>query len=145
MATQTNSPIPFKRLEQIAADACNSALAGVETYEHSKTPLWNESIIQKVLKAVMSEAPGSAYKFAINSTIVQHVVPTSQLSKPTSASATPSDDKSAPAKKGQAGRRGMHSATGGYWNEKTDGMWSFKFDGEDKGLDVVLMLIWIAV
>jgi len=93
----------------------------------------------------MSEAPGSAYKFAINSTIVQHVVPTSQLSKPASASAAPSDDKSTPAKKGQAGRRGMHSATGGYWNEKTDGMWSFKFDGEDKGLDVVIMLIWIAV
>jgi hypothetical protein len=39
----------------------------------------------------------------------------------------------------------MHSATGGYWNEKTDGMWSFKWDGEGKGLDVVLMVIWIAV
>jgi hypothetical protein len=24
-------------------------------------------------------------------------------------------------------------------------MWSFKWDGEGKGLDVVLMVIWIAV
>jgi hypothetical protein len=98
----------------------------------------------KMLKAVMSEATtegaaAPAYKFAINSTIVQHVVPTSQLNKP----ASPSTEDSS--KKGQAGRRGMHSATGGYWNEKTDGMWSFKWDGEGKGLDVVLMVIWIAV
>jgi hypothetical protein len=54
-------------------------------------------------------------------------------------------EESTTTKKGQAGRRGMHSATGGFWNEKTDGMWSFKFDGENKGLDVVIMLIWIAV
>lgn len=98
-----------------------------------------------MLKAVMSEATpegaaAPAYKFAINSTIVQHVIPTSQLNKP----AAPSSEEGA-SKKGQAGRRGMHSATGGYWNEKTDGMWSFKWDGEAKGMDVVLMVIWIAV
>ncbi|KAK4447902.1 dynein light chain Tctex-type [Podospora aff. communis PSN243] len=149
MATTTNSPIPLKRLEQIATDACNSALAGVETYEHPKTAQWNEIIIQKMLKAVMSEAtPQGAtnptFKFAVNSTIIQHVVPTSQLSKSAGTSPAPTEENS-PAKKGQAGRRGMHSATGGFWNEKTDGMWSFKFDGEDKGLDVVIMLIWIAV
>ena len=100
-----------------------------------------------MLKAVMSEATpegasAPAYKFAINSTIVQHVVPTSQLNKPAGAGAAADEGA---AKKGQAGRRGMHSATGGFWNEKTDGMWSFKWDGEAKGLDVVLMLIWIAV
>jgi hypothetical protein len=101
-----------------------------------------------MLKAVMSEATpqGAAppYKFAVNSTIVQHVVPNSQLNKAvspgTDTSTTTGSDK-----KGQAGRRGMHSATGGYWNEKTDGMWSFKYDGEAKGLDVVIMLIWIAI
>ena len=87
------------------------------------------------------------YKFAINSTIVQHVVPTAQLGKSTGTSTstgTATEEGSAPPKK-QAGRRGMHSATGGFWNEKTDGMWSYKFDGGDKDLDVVLMLIWIAV
>ncbi|KAK4100043.1 hypothetical protein N658DRAFT_452012 [Parathielavia hyrcaniae] len=145
MAAQTNSPIALKRLEQIATDVCNSVFESAEYYEHPKTAQWNETIINKMLKAVMSEATPQgasvpAYKFAINSTIVQHVVPTSQLNKPTSP---PVEEGTA--KKGQAGRRGMHSATGGYWNEKTDGMWSFKWDGETKGLDVVLMVIWISV
>ncbi len=104
-----------------------------------------------MLKAVMTEAtqPNSAgptYKFAINSTIVQHVVPNSQMNKATGPAAADDEaQSSATEKKGQAGRRGMHSATGGFWNEKTDGMWSFKYGGESKGLDVVLMLIWIAV
>ncbi|KAK0614996.1 Tctex-1 [Bombardia bombarda] len=156
MATPTNSPLPLKRLEQITTDACSSTLEGAEFYEHPKTKQWNEAIIQKILKAVLSEATPSgatapAYKFAANSIIVQHVVPTSQLNKTTStstdtsAAAATTEDSTTPAKKGQAGRRGMHSATGGYWNEKTDGMWSFKFDGEEKGLDVVVMLIWIAL
>jgi len=44
------------------------------------------------------------------------------------------------------GRRGMHSATGAYWNEKTDGMWSFKYEGgENKGLDVVISVIWVSL
>ncbi|KAG7286356.1 hypothetical protein NEMBOFW57_008665 [Staphylotrichum longicolle] len=146
MAAETNSPIALKRLEQISNDVCNSVLENVEYYEHPKTAQWNETIINKMLKAVMSEATpegatAPAYKFAINSTIVQHVVPTSQLNKPTS----PPTDSEGASKKGQAGRRGMHSATGGFWNEKTDGMWSFKWDGDAKGLDVVIMLIWIAV
>ncbi|KAH7630418.1 Tctex-1 [Sordaria sp. MPI-SDFR-AT-0083] len=162
MASPSNSPLPPKRLEQIATDVCNSTFASVEFYEHPKTAQWNEAIIQKMLKAVMSEATPQgattpAYKFAVNSTIVQHVVPTSQLNKATSTSTSTgtgpegestSSEAVAPAsasKKGQAGRRGMHSATAGYWNEKTDGMWSFKYDGEAKGLDVVIMLIWIAL
>ncbi|KAK3331930.1 putative dynein light chain protein [Cercophora scortea] len=151
MATPSNSPLPAKRLEQIATDVCNSTLAGADYYEHPKTAQWNEAIISKMLKAVMSEATpqGAAaptYKFAINSTIVQHVVPTAQPNKAagTSTAGETTEDSTAAAKKA-AGRRGMHSATGGYWNEKTDGMWSFKYDGEDKGLDVVIMLIWIAV
>ena len=48
--------------------------------------------------------------------------------------------------KPHVGRRGMHSATGAYWNEKTDGMWSFKYEGgESRGLDVVVSVIWIAI
>lgn len=47
--------------------------------------------------------------------------------------------------KPHVGRRGMHSATGAYWNEKTDGMWSFKYEGgENQGLDVVISVIWIS-
>ncbi|KAK3381300.1 Tctex-1 [Podospora didyma] len=154
MASETNSPIPLKRLEQIATDVCNSALASAEYYDHPKTAEWNGIIIQKMLKAVIAEATqegasSPTYKFAVNSTIVQHVVPNAQLNKSTGTSTAKAEDDSLtttpPAKKGQAGRRGMQSSTGGYWNEKTDGMWSFKYDGGDKGLDAVIMLIWIAV
>ncbi|KAL2115523.1 hypothetical protein VTJ04DRAFT_9778 [Mycothermus thermophilus] len=142
--TTTNSPIPLKRLEQIANDVCNSVMEGVEYYEHPKTAQWNETIVNKLLKAIIAEATPSgatapSYKFAINSTIVQHFVPTS------SSSSTSVSAEEGTSKKGHGGKRGMHSATGGYWNEKTDGMWSFKWDGEGKGLDVVIMLIWIGI
>jgi hypothetical protein len=94
-----------------------------------------------------------SYKYAVNSTIIQHLVPTSALNKAklshdssiphaeTEAKISTSDSK------GDAtGTDGKHSATGAYWNEKTDGMWSFKYEGgESKGLDVVISVIWIAI
>ena len=43
------------------------------------------------------------------------------------------------------GRRGMHSATGAYWNNEKDGMWSYKYEGEAKGLDVVVSVVWISM
>lgn len=43
------------------------------------------------------------------------------------------------------GRRGMHSASGAYWNNERDGMWSWKYTGaEAKGMDVVVNVVWIA-
>lgn len=110
---------------------------------------------EKLLKAVTQEAE-KPYKLAINSTIVQHSVPTSSSLVSSSGTDTANikkeeGDDAKPAassetkKKGPAGRRGMHSATGGYWNEKTDGMWSYKYEGDDKGFDVVIMLIWIGI
>jgi hypothetical protein len=48
--------------------------------------------------------------------------------------------------KRQVGRRGMHSASGAYWNNEKDGMWSFKYEGgEGKGMDIVVSVMWIAV
>lgn len=121
-----------------------------------------------ILKAVISESntdknSAPAFKFAVNSTIVQHLVPTSSLHKSqgtsTSTGTTTDDTKETASSdstgastaiatdgKQHVGRRGMHSAQGAYWNEETDGMWSYKYDGGDtKGLDVVIMLIWIAL
>lgn len=45
------------------------------------------------------------------------------------------------------GRRGMHSATGAYWDQSTDGMFSYKWEGaaKGKGLDVVVSVMWVAV
>lgn len=103
----------------------------------------------------MTQEAEKPYKLAINSTIVQHSVPTSSSLVSTGTETTnikaekeEEDAKSASPtekKKGPAGRRGMHSATGGYWNEKTDGMWSYKYEGDERGFDVVIMLIWIGI
>ncbi|KAM0333221.1 hypothetical protein ACHAQA_001881 [Verticillium albo-atrum] len=152
-------PIPFTRLKQIATDACQSAIGSVEFYDHALTAEWNSSIISSVLKAVISEstpagAAAPSFKFACNSTVVQHLVPTSSLnkSKGTEASSeephisTSTEAPTATDGKPHVGRRGMHSSTGAFWDEKKDGMWSYKYDGgEGKGMDVVIMLIWIAI
>jgi hypothetical protein len=110
-----------------------------------------------------SPAGGSPlFKYAVNSTIIQHLIPTSALNKikgaqdlslhaveKDDAKISTSDVKTEATStdgKTHVGRRGMHSATGAYWNEKTDGMWSFKYEGgESKGLDVVISVIWIAI
>jgi dynein light chain Tctex-type 1 len=48
--------------------------------------------------------------------------------------------------KGKVGRRGMHSASGAYWNNERDGMWSYKYEGgEGKGMDIVVSVMWIGV
>ena len=112
-----------------------------------------------MLKAVISEstpqgASSPSFKFACNSTIVQHLVPTAALNKARGGTDTQteaphvsaSSEATATDGKPHVGRRGMHSATGAYWDEKKDGMWTFKYDGgEGKGMDVIVMLIWIGI
>jgi hypothetical protein len=117
-----------------------------------------------MLKSLISESSPTggtpSFKYAVNSTIIQHLVPTSSLkakaTQESSASPTYDDAKISTSDvkseatstdgKPHVGRRGMHSATGAYWNEKTDGMWSFKYEGgEKKGLDVVISVIWISI
>jgi hypothetical protein len=85
-------------------------------------------------------------------------VPTSALNRPKGGSDIKSEEPQISTSEGGAvgatatdgkphvGRRGMHSATQAFWNEQTDGMWSFKYDGgEGKGMDVVISVIWISV
>lgn len=164
IAEMSSQPISSTRLKQIAQDACQSAIGSADFYEHTKVQEWNSTIINSILKALISESTpsgsnssqGPAHKFVVNSTIVQHLVPTSALNKPKGGSDSKADDShistsddNAPVStdgKPHVGRRGMHSATQAFWNEKTDGMWSFKYDGgEGKGMDVVVSVIWIAV
>lgn len=46
----------------------------------------------------------------------------------------------------KVGRRGMHSASGAYWNNERDGMWSHKYEGgEEKEMDIVISIMWIGV
>lgn len=206
-----------------ASKVCQSTFESVDTYEHSKTEHWNTNIIvsthnpspqskprshtatdlqkpqQSILQSLISETstPESppAYKYAVNSTIIQHQPPstpttsssssTKPLSPPptttTSTSTTTAneastaddthpvaggadDERTRPSPEaavtnpnpspslspssgvGGAARRGMHSATGAYWNTERDGMWSYKYEGgEARGFDVVICVLWMAV
>jgi len=138
-----------------------------------------------ILSSLLASAPPTPqYKYAVNSTIIQHLdLPTtSKTSSSTTQTGAPSSlnplpavasalganeasgrDTEAPvlgtssdesrhggasgsSTKPEKGRRGMHSATGAYWNNATDGMWSWKYEGgEAKGMDVVVSVIWIAI
>ncbi|KAI9776442.1 MAG: hypothetical protein M1839_009553 [Geoglossum umbratile] len=179
--TGMTPPVPYSRLKQIANDACKSALEKADYYDHAKTESWNTSIINSILRALISETTTSpstppSYKYAVNSTIIQHLLP-SPIPKPGQSVATSTDPKpeqsqpASSASEGEAviksepgaksdpgtvtqgqpvgkgvGRRGMHSATGAYWNNEKDGMWSFKYeDAAGRGMDVVVSVIWIAI
>jgi hypothetical protein len=88
------------------------------------------------------------YKFAVNSTIIQH------LSDPHTTSTAEGGDvqgekegeEGVKSPSSKVGRRGMHSASGAYWNNERDGMWSYKYEGgESKGMDIVVSVMWIGV
>ncbi|KAG9254619.1 Tctex-1 [Emericellopsis atlantica] len=149
MATTTSAPLPVPetRLKQIVDDVCDAVLEPAEYYDHSKVDVWNSTIINSLLKAVVAEATpegatGASYKIACNSVIVQHLVPTSALNKPRGGTDAKGTESNVPT----TGRRGMHNAVGAYWDESKDGMWVRKYPGgERKGLDVIITLIWIAI
>ncbi|KAK4949583.1 hypothetical protein LTR28_007244 [Elasticomyces elasticus] len=154
-SSQSAKPVSELRLKQIATDVClscptrpyttetaiqvcESTLSTADTYTHSSTPDWNSAIIQKILKSLISETSHGSeppnFKYAVNSTIIQHLYD--------GRAATDGEVEGT----GRMGRRGMHSATGAYWNNEKDGMWSFKWEGgEAKGMDVVISLMWIAI
>lgn len=95
-----------------------------------------QSLIAETTPSGDAPAP---YKFAVNSTLVQHSTP-----RPSSAGGEAAPVAASAGAHG--GRRGMHSATGAYWNEERDGMWSFKWDGgEEKGMDVVVAVLWFSL
>ncbi|KAE8331210.1 Tctex-1 [Aspergillus sergii] len=134
----TSSPVPIADLTKIASEACDSALNGVEGYEHTKVGEWNSQIINTILKTLISatapSTPSAAapYRFTVNSTIVQQGL----IDKSAAAEGAASN----------TGKRGMHSASGAFWDVNRDGMWTFKYPGADeRGLDVVVSVTWFAV
>ena len=103
--------------------ACTSTFSTSTTYTHAQTESQNASIISSILSKLVAEASG--YKFAVNSTIIQH---------------------QAPGESGVGGKRGMHSSAGAYWDNSKDGMWSYMWAGaESKGMDVVVGVVWVWV
>ncbi|KLJ06802.1 hypothetical protein EMPG_17715 [Blastomyces silverae] len=135
-----NLPIPIADLTEIATEACDTALEDVKGYEHEQVGQWSSHIINTVLQALIEattpDQPDDAepdtpqappYRFNVNCTIIQQGV---------TAPETPESRE-------KAGKRGMHSASGAYWDVSRDGMWTFKYpNAEDKGLDLVLNIVW---
>lgn len=87
-------------------------------------------ILQSLIKATAPSTPNTPppFRFTVNSTIVQQGL----VDKSTTS--------------GDAGKRGMHSASGAFWDVNRDGMWTFKYPGgEQRGLDVVVSVTWFAM
>ncbi|KAI9851488.1 MAG: hypothetical protein M1838_003563 [Thelocarpon superellum] len=180
-ASVTSPPFTPARLSQIASEvsgavghrpavgptllmtilkACNAALRDATTYDHAQTESWNNTIINTILQALIAESPTTppnnapAFKYAVNSTIIQHQTISTTTATATATAATTTDEGSSTAsdalggtrKKQHSERRGMHSAMGAYWNNERDGLWSYKYDGgEARGMDVVVSLFWIGL
>ncbi|CAI7652962.1 hypothetical protein PCG10_006038 [Penicillium crustosum] len=132
------SPIPIEDLKKITTEACESALKTTQTYEHDNVGDWNSQIINTILKALITAtAPTDSskpppYRFTVNSTIVQQGVIDPSVAADGALS--------------NAGKRGMHSASGAFWDVNRDGMWTFKYTGaEDRGMDVVVCVTWFSV
>jgi len=124
MSQPTGFPLSEDRLEQIASKACGEALAGVAQYTHALTKEWNNQIIGKMIENLVAATTGddaTSYKFAVKSTIIEN-----------SAA-------------GGTAKRGMNSAVGAYWNSAKDGMWTYKYDTDKMGFEVIITVIWIAL
>lgn len=92
------------------------------------------SILKALIAATTPSAPSASppYRFTVNSTIVQQGLIDKTAAADGSAANT--------------GKRGMHSASGAFWDVNRDGMWTFKYPGADaKGLDVVVSVTWFAL
>ncbi|QKX56120.1 uncharacterized protein TRUGW13939_03220 [Talaromyces rugulosus] len=129
-------PVPPAELSKIATEACDAALKSSEGYDHLLVASWNSAIINSVLKdLIVATTPDQnstppPYRFTVNSTIVQQGV----------------IDKAAAGGSEEVGKRGMHSASGAFWDVNRDGMWTFKYPGaEERGLDVVVSVTWFAM
>ena len=98
------------------------------------TNLLKNTILKALISATAPSTPSAAapYRFTVNSTIVQQGL----IDKSAAAEGAASN----------TGKRGMHSASGAFWDVNRDGMWTFKYPGADeRGLDVVVSVTWFAV
>ncbi|KAM5448429.1 hypothetical protein McanCB49686_007201 [Microsporum canis] len=141
-------------VEPHSSSACDTTLEGVEQYDHEKVSEWSAQIIhqgqgltsiaaaqKQVLQSLIAAIPSDendnedskpdhskpTYRFNVTCTIIQQGFSSKEGSTTVEA----------------AGRRGMHCASGAYWDTKHDGMWTYKHPaGEEKGMDLVLNIVW---
>ncbi|KAF2864103.1 hypothetical protein K470DRAFT_267590 [Piedraia hortae CBS 480.64] len=138
-----NLPIPVDRLQEICDEICQSVLADATAYDHVATRSWNEAINQKILSALVESS--SKHKFCVNTIIMQQNSPGKEGNEPGAAAGTEHGPEGIP-QRPTAGRRGMHHVSGAFWDNQRDGMWNYKYAGaEQKGVDVIIAITWIAL
>lgn len=101
---------------------------------HAPNIINQNTILKALIAATTPSTPSTQppYRFTVNSTIVQQGL----VDKPAGADAPTND----------TGKRGMHSASGAFWDVNRDGMWTFKYpSAEERGLDVVISVTWFAL
>ncbi|CAF9920819.1 MAG: hypothetical protein HETSPECPRED_004370 [Heterodermia speciosa] len=151
--TSSNLPVSHARLEEIVTEACDNTLQFADSYQHPLVGKWNTNIIQSALAHLIKES--NSHKFIVTSTIIQHTTPPAPLAPKPANNASAQDDLASGAEglglenkaeeEHKVGRRGLHSATGAYWNNERDGTWSWQWKGsEKKGFDVIATVFWIA-
>lgn len=117
---------PFTTAAQVSSPFCLTPPITPTNYLPSTNPPQNTILKSLISQTTPSSDTPPSFKYVVNSTIIQH--------------------HASPTESTTAGRRGMHSAQGAYWNSEKDGMWSYKWDAaEKKGLDVVIMVVWIGL
>ncbi|KAJ9631878.1 hypothetical protein H2203_000278 [Taxawa tesnikishii (nom. ined.)] len=121
-SASANMPASEQRLKQIVTEACDAAFRDATTYDHAQTQHWNQAIINNVLQSLVSDTTPTGtsqppFRFAVNSTIID----TSTV------------------------QQGIHSATGGYWDNEKDGVWHTRYEGAGKGLGVIVSISWFSV
>ncbi|KAL2041070.1 hypothetical protein N7G274_006014 [Stereocaulon virgatum] len=151
-STQTSSsaPIPISRLAEITSDVCDKVFSSTTTYDHAHTSSQNTSIINTILQTLISESSVSGqppqYKYMVTSTIIQQHATAASEEEGDSQATGGAVEGGEGGREGGIGKRGMHSASGAYWNNEKDGMWSFKYEkGGSRGFDVVVSIVWISV
>ncbi|KAK9480674.1 Tctex-1 [Lipomyces japonicus] len=112
----SSSKIPLETLTETCTNICADTLPPDTVYDASKTSSWNEKIVHGILNAVTALSP--KHKFIVYATLIRQDYSSSSS---------------------------IHTTSGAFWNNKTDGLWNFSWSGGDKegGVNVVISLAWI--
>ena len=148
-----HSPNVFIEPLFTSIQACDNTLQFADSYQHPLVGKWNTNIIQSALALLIKES--TSHKFIVTSTIIQHTTPPASLAPKPANNASTQDDlvggvegmglENKAEEEHKVGRRGLHSASGAYWNNERDGTWSWQWKGsEKKGFDVIATVFWIA-
>ena len=136
--TQRLQPWPYLGAEHIRH--CNDPRINRVLFRQPTNAPFQNEVLQNLVSETSKDHKPSPYKFHVSSTIIQHTPSTHPSPGPAE-----SRSKEVASSGLSNGRRGMHSAAGAFWDDKKDGMWSYKYEGNaQQGFDVVVSVVWVS-